>query len=199
MKLYDVAQSGNCYKVRLMLSLLDLPYETHPVNMKQGENKQPEFLRLNPRGQVPVFEDGPIRMWDSTAILVYLGRKYGGESWWPLDAAQMAQVTQWLAVAQNEVLYGIARARGIKRGRPGNLEEAQSMAQAALGFLERYLTGKAWLALGRPTIADVACYPNVVLAPEAGIALDGYPSVLNWIRQVESLPGYVTMSGQVVA
>lgn len=199
MKLYDSAPSGNCYKVRLMLSLLKLPYETKPVNLKEGENKRPEFLRLNPRGQVPVFEDGSVGIWDSTAVLVYLGRKYGGESWWPLDAAQMAQVTQWLAMAQNEILYGLGRARGIKRGRPGNLEEAQAVGRAALDVLERHLAGKAWLALGRPTIADIACYPNVVLAPEAGIPLDGYPAILNWIRQVESLPGYVTMSGQPVA
>ncbi len=126
MKLYDFELSGNAYRIRLMLALLGLKYESVPLKLMQGEQRQPEFLKLNPRGQVPTLDDDGTVVWDSLAILVYLARKYGGEKWLPLDAEGMAEVMQWLAVMENEVLYGLARARVIcKFKRPGNLEEVQ--------------------------------------------------------------------------
>ena len=91
MKLHDFELSGNAYRVRLLLALLGLDYEAVPVNLMQGEQRQPPFLGLNPRGQVPTLDDGGTVVWDSLAILVYLARKYGGEKWLPLDAEGMAE------------------------------------------------------------------------------------------------------------
>ncbi len=196
MKLYDRDISGNAYKARLLLALLNLPYERITVDLPGGENRKPEFLRLNPRGQIPVLEDGGRVFWDSTAILVYLARRYGGENWLPSDPAQMAEVMQWLALAQNEILYGLARARAINLfKRPWNLEEAQAAGRRALDVLQERLNGHDWLALERPTIADVACYPYAALAPEGGVSLDAYPAVRGWISRVRNLPGYVGMPG----
>src|SRR6476646_6169286 len=124
MKLYDFGASHNCYKVRLFLAMLGLSYERQAIDLMNGENRRPDFLRLNPRGQVPVLKDEGTHIWDSTAILVYLARKYGGSLWLPDDAAGMATVTQWLAVAQNEMLYGLGRAHWLRRGGTGDLEEA---------------------------------------------------------------------------
>jgi glutathione S-transferase len=196
MKLYDRDVSGNCYKVRLLLALLRLSWERVPVDTAAGANRTPEFLQLNPRGQIPVFEDAGKVFWDSTAILVYLARRYGGEQWLPVDAADMAAVTQWLALAQNEILYGLARARAIKLfKRAGNLEECHTMGNKALGVLEQHLAAHDWLALGRCTIADIACYPYVALAPEGELPLEPYPFVRAWIGRIQALSGYVGMPG----
>lgn len=81
LKLYDLHRSGNCYKARLLLSFLRLEYEKISVNANAAENRTPEFLQLNPRGQLPVLEDDGQVLWDSTAILVYLAAKYGEGQW----------------------------------------------------------------------------------------------------------------------
>jgi len=196
MKLYDFELSGNAYRARLMLSLLGLKYDRVPVDLAQGEQRQPRFLALNPRGQVPTLDDGGVVVWDSLAVLVYLARKYGGEQWLPVDAEGMAEVMQWLAVMENECLYGLAKARVIcKFKRPGNLEEAQLLGRKALDVFEQRLSTHAWLALDRATLADVGCFPYVALAREGEIPLDGYPNVRKWIDRVKALPGFVGMPG----
>jgi glutathione S-transferase len=196
MKLYDLELSGNSYRARLFLSLLGIRYDLVPVNLMKGEHRQPWFLALNPRGQVPTLDDDGTVVWDSMAILVYLARKYGGEKWLPLDAAGMAQVVQWLAVMENETLYGLAKARLIcKLKFPGSLEDAQALGRKALDVMEQRLAGHAWLALDRVTIADIGCFPYVALAPEGEIPLDAYPNVRAWIARVKALPDFVAMPG----
>jgi glutathione S-transferase len=196
LKLFDSPLSGNAYKVRLFLSLLDIEYRKMPVNLGAGDNRKEEFLAKNPRGQIPVLEDGNTVLWDSQAILVYLARRYGGEDWLPLEPGPMARVAQWLAVSENELLFGLARARAVKKfGRAFDLKACQEYGIGGLKVLEDQLGNRDWLAEHRPTIADVACYPYVALAPEGEIPLGGWPNVLGWIRRVQGLPGYVGMEG----
>ncbi|QSA96339.1 glutathione S-transferase family protein [Methylococcus sp. EFPC2] len=196
MKLYDTELSGNCYKVRLLCALLGVQLETVAVDLLKLEHKQPDFLALNPRGQVPVLEDSDIVLWDSMAILVYLARRYGGETWLPTGAEAMAGVMQWLALSENEILYGLARARAAKRfGRPWDLLQCQETGKAGLAVLEGQLSRETWLAGTEPTIADIACYPYVALAPEAGVDLIDYPAIRLWIGRIQSLPGYAAMPG----
>ena len=196
MKLYDFELSGNAYKIRLLLSLLGLEYERVPVDLGQGEQRQPGFLKLNPRGQVPTLEDRGTVVWDSLAILVYLARKYAGEKWLPVEAEPMAEVMQWLAVMENEALFGLAKARVIcKFKRPGNLEEAHALGRKGLDVIEQRLASHPWLALDRLTIADIACFPYVALAPEGEIPLDGHPAVRGWVDRIKALPGFVGMPG----
>ncbi len=140
MKLYDAELSGNCHRVRLLLSLFGKPYEKVTVNMRAGENRTPEYLALNPRGQVPVLTDGDFTVWDSQAILVYLARAYGGEKWLPTDARGMAEVMQWMAVSENEVLYGLARARVMQKfGMPGDIEACREMGRKILDVMNAHL------------------------------------------------------------
>ena len=196
MKLYDLELSGNSYRVRLLLSLLGRKHELVTVNLMKGEHREPWFLKLNPRGQVPTLDDDGTVVWDSMAILVYLARKYGGEKWLPLDAKEMAEVMQWLAVMENETLYGLGKARVICKFKfPGNLEDAQLLGRKGLDVLEQRLAAYQWLALDRPTIADIGCFPYVALASEGEIPLDAYPSVRSWIDRIKSLPGFVGMPG----
>lgn len=192
MKLYMTSNSGNAYKARLLLSMLNVPYEKASVDFSTKAHKQPSFLKLNPRGQVPVMEDGGRVFWGSTACLTYIARKHGGENWLPVDPAGMAEVMQWLELAQNELHYGLQWARGVvNRIRTGNLEEYQGYGRTGLGVLEGRLNSNQWLALARPTIADVACYPYVAVAPEGGFKLEDYPGVVAWIKRFEALPGWV--------
>ncbi|OAI19409.1 glutathione S-transferase [Methylomonas koyamae] len=196
MKLYDMELSGNCYKIRLLCGLLGIDYERVAVDLMQGQHKTEDFLRLNPRGQIPVLEDAGALIWDSSAILLYLARQYGGEQWLPLAAKPMAEVMQWLSLAQNELLYGLARARAAKKfNRPWDVEQCQQHGRLGLQVLERQLATNAWLAGSQPTIADIACYPYVALAPEGGVALAEFPAVLAWMQRIRELPGYVAMPG----
>ena len=194
LKLYDFPRSGNCYKVRLLLSMLGLEYERIPTDSSAGETLTAEFKRLNPRGQIPVLVDGETVIWDSMAILVYLARQYGDTQWLPSDPLGETRVMQWLAVSENELLYGLARARvTVLFNRPFNLEQCYRDAEPGLAAMEWRLEQAPWLASGRPTIADIACYPYVALAGEGNFSLEPYPAVKAWLERVEGLSGWVPM------
>jgi glutathione S-transferase len=196
LKLYNRERSGNCYKARLMLSLLGLEYEKVPVH-REGKGRNmlpPDFEKLNPLRQLPVLVADGKPYWGTIAILVYLARKHGGREWLPDDAAGEAEVTQWLALGQNEIFYGLGRARSMRGGRWhgfGTLAEAHQIAQVALRVLEGRLAGHDWLALDRVTLADIACYSYTVFAPEGGISLRPFPGVRAWLARIEALPGYL--------
>ena len=169
MKLYDLDVSGNCYKVRLLLSLLEVEYELVSVDFINGQHKSSEFLQLNLWGQIPILEKGSLVLRDSQAILVYLAREYGGEAWLPSDPQGMAEVTQWLSTAANEIARGPNDARlNQKFGIDIDLQIARQKAELILSIIEQHLTQHKWLALQRPTIADIACFPYIALAPEGG-------------------------------
>ncbi len=192
--LYDLDVSGNCYKARLLLSMLNLEHERVPVNLASGEHLTEKFLRLNPRGEIPVLVDGDTVVWDSHAILVYLARRYDAGHWLPADPLLMSRVQQWLAVAGHEIQYGLAAARAcLKFGRQGDLQELQKRGVAALDLLESQLERSPWLAGEQSSLADLACYPYVRCAEEADLSLRGYANIRRWFEAIESLPGYVPM------
>ena len=194
LKLHDLELSGNCYKVRLFCGLLGLQVELDPVDFLAGAHKKSPVIDFNPFGQIPVLEDGDVALRDSQAILVYLARKYGGEDWLPTDAAGMAEVVSWLMVAENEIARGPADARlHDKFGVELNVDLAREKAAHILGLLEAHLQNHDWLALGRPTIADVACMPYVALGHEGGVSLAPYPAVRAWIGRIKTLPGFIAM------
>ncbi len=194
MKLYDLDRSGNCYKIRLLLSMLGLDYQRINIDTTRGESQTAEFKRLNPRGQIPVLVEGETVIWDSMAILVYLARRYGGERWLPTDPLGEARVMQWLAVSENELLYGLARARvAVRFNRPFNIEQCHADARQGVEALEAQLTVQPWLAADHATIADLACYPYVALADEGNFSLEPYPAVRAWLARVAELPGWVPM------
>ena len=193
MKFYTAAVSGNAYKVRILLALLNVRHEKVMLDLTRREHKAPEFLRLNPRGEVPVIEDAGAVIWDSGACLVYLARKYGGEQWLPISPAPMAEVMQWMSLAASEIQFGLQYARrGLLQGRwtAGSLEQGHAIARVALTSIEQRLERHEWLALDHPTIADVACFPYVESAPESGIPLDAYPHVKGWLARCMGLPGW---------
>lgn len=192
MKLYHHPLSGHAHRARLFLSLLGVPHEAVEVDLKAGAHKRPEFLALNPFGQVPVLDDDGTVVSDSNAILVYVARKLGRTDWLPEDAAGEAAVQRWLSVAAGELAYGPAAARLVTVfGAKFNPEEVIGRAHTLLGRLETHLTGRDWLVDERPTIADVALYSYLARAPEGNVDLSGYPTVNAYLRRIEALPGFV--------
>ena len=200
--LHVAPRSGNCHKVELFLSILGVPYRTATHDYTPADLKSQAFRAKNPRGQVPVLEIGDNVIWDSQAILVYLARAHGGEGWLPSDAAAMAEVMQWLALSANEHLFGLAQVRIMRRYRHGNeplvltvLERALALAARGLETMERRLARAPWLALDRPTIAEMACFTYPALHREVEIDLAPYPATRAWLGRVRALPGFKTMEG----
>lgn len=193
MKVYLGAVSGNSYKVRILLSLLKVPHEVVIIDMPNKQHKSAEFMKINPRGELPALEDGGKVIWDSAACLVYIARKYGGEQWLPTDAAGLAEVMQWLALAATELQCGLQYARrGVVMGRwtLGTLEDGQKFGRVGLDVCEAHLQKNEWLALGRPTIAEAACFPYIETAPESKVALENYPAIVKWMERCKKLPGW---------
>ncbi|MEM9438856.1 MAG: glutathione S-transferase [Pseudomonadota bacterium] len=194
MKLYDLELSGNCYKVRLFLALIEKDYELVPVDFLAGEHKKAPLNELNPFEEIPILTDDDITLRDSQAILVYLARKYGGEAWLPIEAGSMAQVMEWLSTAANEVARGPNDARlHDKFGYDLDHDVASSKSTRILDLLERHLKRCDWLALNRPTIADIACFPYVALGHEGRVPVGDRPNVQAWINRIKALPGFISM------
>lgn len=195
-KLYDFELSGNCHKIRMMLSFLNLEYQRIDTDLRKKDQMKPEFVALNRLHKVPVLVDGDVVLRDSAAILIYLARAYGKPEWYPDSPLEMAEIQQWLSFSVNEIFNGLAISRAIiifKRDL--DRETANSIAQVALDQLEFRLRDHQWLALDRFTLADLACYPYAALVEEGEISLHGFPAVREWFQRVESLPGYVSMPG----
>jgi glutathione S-transferase len=194
--LYDMTLSGNCHKVRLLLSLLALAYQARPVDLLGGEQRSPDYLQINPFGQVPVLDDDGLIIRDSQAILVYLAKRYGGEQWWPDDAYRLAQIAAWLSTAANEIANGPALLRvHHKFGRAIDIARAQQTAEKVLGIVDRQLTSRDWLVGDSVSLADLAIYPYLALAPEGGIDIGAYANIDAWFQRIRALPGYVPMPG----
>jgi len=192
LKIHHHPLSGHSHRVVLFASLLGLNAELVEVDLKSGAHKKPEFLALNPFGQVPVLEDDGVAIADSNAILVYLANKSGQRAWLPEDARGAAAVQRWLSVAAGEVAYGPAAARLITVFGAGfNAEEVIGRAHALLNKLEAHLANREWLAADHPTIADVAIYSYLARAPEGNVDLSAYTAVKGFLGRVEALPGFV--------
>ncbi|MFB2922626.1 glutathione S-transferase family protein [Aerosakkonema funiforme] len=196
-KLYGHELSGNSYKVKLMLSLLGLDYEWIKVDLMVGEHKQPEFLALNSFGQVPLLVDGETVLADAQAILVYLARQYDGEKWLPMAAEPMSRVIRWLSTTAGEIRQGPESARlyHLFKVTNINIERTLQKSEFILTQLNAHLANREWLELGHPTIADVAVFPYVALAPDGKVSLDDYSHILAWCLRIQNLPGFVGMMG----
>jgi glutathione S-transferase len=191
MKLYHHPLSGHSHRVRLFVSLLGLPHDLIEVDLKSGAHKKPDFLALNPFGQVPVLDDGGTVVSDANAILVYIAKKHGRTDWLPEDADAAAAVQRWLSVAAGEIAYGPAAARLVTVfGAKFNPDEVIGRAHAILAKIESHLVGRDWLVGDRPTIADIAIYSYVARAPEGNVDLSTYPRVNAWLSRIEALRGF---------
>lgn len=204
LKLYDYELSGNCFKVRLMLSILDLEYEPHLIEFYPGrEHKSQEFLRINPLGQLPVLQDGDKLLRDSQAILVYLASNFdSSRKWYPLDTVEvLGEVQAWLAFADS-LTSSLSAARLHELFMYEiDADKCRAQAHSLLTVMDRHLwinrqrNHKFLCPLEHATVADIACFPYIALADEAGVSLQNYPSIRIWLDEVKRIPGFTVMSG----
>ena len=197
LKVYGDYNSGNCYKIKLMLHLLGLEYEWQPVDILKGETQTPEFLAKNPNGKVPVveLEDGTC-LWESNAILNYLA---DGSEFLPSEARLRTQVLQWQFFEQYSHEPYIAVARfiqfylGLPEERLEEYRKLQKRGYRALTVMEQQLARTPYLVGEHYSIADVTLYAYTHVAHQGGFDLSGYPAIQAWLAHVASHPRHVAM------
>ena len=191
MKIYGDRISGNCLKVQYTADHLGQAYEWVPVDIMAGESRTPEFLAMNPAGQVPllVLNDGRT-LAQSNAIIAYLAR---GSELLPSDPFDQAKVLEWLFWEQysHEPYVAVCRFAMVYQGKPREAREGWRVerGEAALELMNRWLAAHDWFVSSRFTIADVALLAYTRLAHEGGFDLDGRPAVRRWIERCESVLG----------
>ncbi len=195
MLLYNSAVSGNCYKVRLLLAHLGIPYETREVDVVDRSNRGEVLGGLNPALRVPtlVLDDGrPLA--ESGAILWYLG---DGTRFIPGDPYERAQVLQWMFFEQcdHEPAIAVVRFWLAYSGEPEKFAERiparMEAGYRALAAMERHLEWRDYLIGDALTLADIALYAYTHVAHEGGFELEPYPAVRAWLERVAAEPGHV--------
>ena len=191
MRLYDYDASANCYKARLLLALLEQPYERVPIDIFAGDTLTDEYRALNPLRETPVLElDSGEVIAQSNAILWYLA---DGTQYLPDWRVDRALVAQWLFFEQERVMSGIGSARfRIMTGRDPALAAARfAVGEEALAVLDEHLAGRSFLVGERCSIADVSVFAYTHVAPDAGYDLGRYRAVAAWLERVRDEPGFV--------
>jgi glutathione S-transferase len=194
MRLYDYPASCNCYKVRLLLAQLGLPYQRVPVDIFDGDTLTDEYAAINPARTTPVLETDDGRyLAESNAILFYLAQ---GTQFLPDDPFEQAEVVRWLIYEQTDVIptMGGLRFRLLVGRLTPDQPDAVHRKEGALEvlrLLDDHLAAREFFVGGRYTIADIAVYGYTHLAHEAGIDLEPYANLRAWFERVEQQPGYV--------
>ena len=202
MLLYDSAVSGNCYKVRLLLAQLGLPYERRDVDVVDRSGRRDLLGELNPGLRVPtlVLDDGR-PLGESDAILMYLGE---GTPYVPEDRYLRAQVLQWLFFEQysHEPYIAVVRfwlTLAASRPPDDEVEARREGGRAALAAMERHLATRSFLVGEAYSVADIALYAYTHVAHEGGVDLAPYPAVRAWLGRVASQPGHVPITPRSAA
>ena len=201
--LYDYVLSGNCYKIRLFASLLNVEFDSVAVDFHPGqEHKSEDFLQRFPAGTLPILVTDKLVMTETPAMLAWMAASFdAARSWMPSsDPEKTAMIMQWLGFSSRlTATVGEARLRSMLN-RDIDVDKAMAGAVRALRELEAHLTeqsirGHMWIVGDSPTIADIACFPYTALSPDAGIEHDAYPAIRNWLHAVRSLDRFITMPG----
>ena len=194
--LYGMIDSGNCYKPRLLMAKLGLPFTNVEVSSHTGQTRTPEFVAKNPNAMVPLLEhDDGRRIAESNAILLYLAE---GTRFLPGDRYQRAMAYQWLFFEQysHEPYIAVRKAlltfpERAKDATPERLAQTLERGNKALGVMNRHLADNAYFAGGALSVADIALYAYTHSAEQGGFQLDAYPAVAAWLKRVEADPGHV--------
>lgn len=193
--LYDYLDSGNGYKVRLLLTQLGIPYRYVEVDIMQGETRTPQFLAMNPDGRIPTIQlDDGRHLAQSDAILWYLAE---GSAFLPSERFARAQVLQWMFFEQYSHEPYVATPRFIVRHLPADdprraeLPQRLARGRAALEVMEKHLQSRSYFVDERYTIADIALYAYTHVAEEGGLALAPHPQLRAWLARVAGQRPYV--------
>src|SRR5450432_3656264 len=197
-KLYSMQRSGNSYKVRLALALLNAPYRAIEIDILRGESRTPDFLARNPSGQVPLLEVAEGRhLAESNAILWYVA---GGTTLAPEDRIERAEALQWMFFEQHSLepnigaaYFWLALIKGGRDLQSHALEDWMENGYRALGVMEMHLSKYPYLVANRCTIADIALYAYTHVANQCDFDLARFPATRDWLDRIAEEPGYVAM------
>lgn len=197
-KIYGDIQSGNCYKIKLLANLLDIPHQWRNVNILQQETHTEEFMSINPNGKIPVLvlEDGS-SLWESNAILNYLAE---GTSFLPEGKLSRAQVLQWQFFEQYShepfiaVACYIAKYLGLPKEREAEYHAKQTGGHKALSVMDNHLSQNDYFVGNVYTIADISLYAYTHVASEGGFDLTQYPAITCWIKRLALHPKHISMN-----
>ena len=198
LKVYSNQGSGNCYKVRLLLTQLGIPFQVVEVDVLRAGQRTPEYLKMNPNGKVPLveFEDGR-HLPESGAILFHFA---AGTPLWPEAHDERTRVLQWMFFEQYSHEPNIAVARfwchylDAEDEYAEPLKEKREKGYRALGVMEGHLGSHDFFVGDRYTIADVALYAYTHVADEGGFSLERFPAVRGWLDRVAGQPGHLPIT-----
>ena len=200
--LYSMQNSGNCYKPRLLMRQLGIPFRNVETDTRKGATHTAEFIALNPNARVPllIFPDGR-KLSESNAMLLYLAE---GTKYLPTDRYERALVNQWLFFEQYDHEPQVAVARSWlhvfpdrkARVTPEQIAGWQDKGNKALAVMEKRLAANEWLVGSAYSVADIALYAYTHVAGEGGFDLARYPGISAWIKRVAAQPGYVGLFWQ---
>lgn len=203
-QLYHYPDSGNSYKARLALGMFrpESDLKISYVDILAGESRTPEFLKLNPAGQIPLLViDGKEYLPESHAILWRLG---SGTNFLPNDVKLQAQIIRWMCFEQYklEPKLGVARYWMCSKGLPPDecavdIPDLLEQTRAAMGILDNHLQVNDFMVGAGPSIADIAIFGYTPLAPDIGIRLSDYPAISAWIQRFEGLPHFISLADEV--
>tara|TARA_R110002124_G_scaffold54817_4_gene155577 strand:+ start:989 stop:1600 length:612 start_codon:yes stop_codon:yes gene_type:complete len=198
MRLYQMQDSGNCYKPRLLAHLLGKKLELVDIDIMKGESRTKDFLTKNPNGRTPTLElDDGTFLAESDAMLYLLAQN---TSFWPDDTFAQAQVLQWMFFEQysHEPYIAVARfwkviAPEIPPAMQARFPEWHQKGYAALDVMETHLKDKTYFVNNTYSIADIALYAYTHKAHEGDFDLASYPNIRNWLTRLEAHPKHITM------
>lgn len=197
MKIYGDIQSGNCYKIKLLTSILNSKHDWVDVDILANETQSDSFLNKNPNGKIPLLElDDERCISESNAILNYLssGTELEGN-----DSYENAKIQQWQFFEQYShepyiaVARFIAKYLGLPADRKSEYEAKQTGGHKALAVMEQQLSNSNYLVGNKLTAADISLYGYTHVAHEGGFDLHDYPAIKQWINRIKSHPRYIDM------
>ena len=197
MRLYDFHESGNGYKVRLLLNQLGIPHERIELDILKGETRTPDFLAKNPNGRIPLLElDDGTRLAESNAILFYLAL---GTAFLPADRLAQAQALQWMFFEQYSHEPYIAVVRfwhfsGQAEAMADEIPARMERGYQALDVMERHLGEEDFFVGGRYSIADIALYAYTHVAEEGHFELARFLRIQAWLERVAAQPGHIPIT-----
>lgn len=201
-KLYDHMESQNGYKVRLALSNLKIDYEWIQIDLIQGEQKKDWFIKLNPNGKVPTLVDGDLAVWESNAILLYIGNKFSPNNLIPKNINKLTMMYEWLMLEATTISRHLSGARFLTRFiapdkvNKDELSKYKKDSRRILKIVDEHLNKHSFFAEDY-SLADIACYGQIYTATEGGIDLSEFRFIQTWQKRVETQPGYVEMKPKV--
>jgi glutathione S-transferase len=200
LKLYDSPECPFCQKTRIVLAEKDLSYELVPVDLQVGEQKRPEFIKLNPFGKVPVLLDDEVIVYDSTIINEYLEDEYPHPQLMPSDSAARARVRTFEDYADNAfipltgTIMRELRKPEAERDQEKLVTSRQQVARM-LAVIDGSLAGRNWL-VGNFSLADVAFAPRIVILPALGVAVDPeWRNLAGWIQRLNQRASIHDLTG----